>query len=170
MALTQEEFDNLPLAAARSRVSGLRAIHIHHGLCGNPVSVVDEEGHYRLAKRQWEVATLAATAAESYYGPLEGTMKDLLQRIADSSPEPSSEDFPCEAHDVPEHMTETRFDNIVNTELNEINTEPRALETLAQRLATEALQELQKLTAIAIRAQFEARRREIMNHALDALD
>ena len=178
MELTQKEFDELPLAAAKSHISGLLAIYIHHKLSRDPASIVTEEGQFRLARRQWELAASAEAAADSYAGPLDGSLADLLRRIAgvskglnspdDGSSEPSSEDFPGGEKPM---VQETRFNiDIVHEKIDDRPRASDALEDLAKKLADEALCDLQRLTDLAVRAKFEERRKEIVKHALDALD
>jgi hypothetical protein len=191
--MTQKMFDALPVASAKSHISGLQAIYVHHNLASNPASLRDDTGHYRLGKRQWKLAAAAAAGSDSYDGPLDGELSKLLQRIAgvstglfdDGSSEPS-DDFPEGGQMVTHVDTDTdkhddkhndkcddkctKSDAKTETTRNVEMRDDSALADLARRLANEALSELQRLTDAAVRTEFESRRKEILKNALDSLD
>ena len=191
MELTQAEYNALPLCDVRTYVDGLKLICVHRNLSRQPVSIVDEGGHYRLGRRQWELATRAASLADDYSGKLDGSLAELLRAITGVSTadvcsmvssEPSSEDLPGDTVPAEDIRRDTHRQNNTrsNTQKNSKNTKNTApdrgadphdvLGSLADRLAAEALSDLQTLTERAIRTQFERRREEIVRLALDALD
>ena len=149
--LTSAEYAALPLLNSHDKVFGLKALFVHQSLKGAPVSVVTATGQYRLSTRlsvQAAKAFYAARERGGYDGECDGKLGNIIQKMRGIS------DSSSICSEPPENLEPV---------------ETPKLESLAAKLAREALADLQTLTVNAVEAEFQKSRGTVIAAALSRL-